>query len=255
MKRVTRIALACCLLLAGRGGSATGQETRPVEKLVFTAQYNWAFLWIEAGLVEFTLAPSDKYPRAQRLFVVGRSTKDWIFRVRDTLVSYHDSLTFLPYEFSRKAHEGNYHKIFDYKWDYARRQIYSRQEKIGRYVRRDTIALLPTTYDMLSVAWMTRGLDFSRYRKDDLIPIRVLLDDKIYELYVRYLGTERLKAGKGKRQCHVFSPLLVEGEVFKGGEGMKVWVSDDEARLPVMMEAKLLVGSLKVIFDESRSEY
>ena len=36
---------------------------------------------------------------------------------------------------------------------------------------------------------------------------------------------------------------------------MKVWVSDDEYRVPVMVEAKILVGSVKGILDESESEY
>jgi hypothetical protein len=242
--------LVVALLLAARG-EAAAVETRPVEKLVYTGYYNWAFIWVEAGLIEITLTPSDKYPRARHLFAVGRSTKDWIFKVRDTLESYHDSLTFLPHEFSRKAHEGNYHKTFDYRWDYPNRKIYARMERLGRPVRRDTVALLPRTFDMLSVAWMTRGVDFARYRKNDLIPIRILLDEKIYDLHVRYLGRERVK----KRQCHVFSPLLVEGEVFKGGEGMKVWISDDEDRLPVMIEAKVLVGSVKAILDEAKSKY
>jgi hypothetical protein len=249
-------ALALCLaLVAPERSPAGGRGEKPLERLVYTAHYNWAFIWIEAGVIELTLTPSAKYPRAQRLFAVGRSTKDWIFRVRDTLISYHDSLTFLPYEFSRRAHEGSYHKIFDYKWDYANKQIHARQERVNRYVRGDTLALLPDTYDMLSVAWKMREVDFSRYRQNDMIPIRILLDDKSYDLYVRYLGQEHVKTRKGKRRCNVFSPLLVEGEVFKGGEGMKVWVSDDEARLPMMMEAKILVGSVKAILDESKSSY
>jgi hypothetical protein len=259
MKRLIWIGMALCLLLAprdGRAGDGPGNgRAKPLEKLVFTAHYNWAFIWIEAGILEFTLSPSTKYPRSQCLFVVGRSTKDWIFRVRDTLVSHHDSVTFLPHEFSRRAHEGNYHKIFDYRWDYPHHQIYSRQEKIGRYVRHDTIPLKPTTYDMLSVAWMMREFNFAAYQKDDRIPIRILLDDRVYDLHVRYLGRERIKWGKGRRWCHVFSPLLVEGEVFKGGEGMKVWVSDDDERLPIMAEAKLLVGSIKAVLSESKSQY
>ena len=47
----------------------------------------------------------------------------------------------------------------------------------------------------------------------------------------------------------------MEGDVFKGGENMKVWVSDDERRVPVMVEAKILVGSVKGILDDSESEY
>ena len=254
MKQVALITLALWLALSTTPATA-GDKTPAKEKLVYAAHYNWAFIWIEAGLIEITAGPSDKYAGARHLFAVGRSTKDWIFKVRDTLVSHHDHATFLPREFSRKAHEGSYHKVFDYAWDYPGERVLGRQERLGRYVRRDTIALLPDTYDMLAVAWKMREVDFSLHRKNDLIPIRVLVDNKIYDLHVRYLGQERVKIGKVKRPCHVFSPLLVEGEVFHGGEGMKVWISDDEHRLPVMLEAKILVGSVKAILDESKSVY
>ena len=88
-----------------------------------------------------------------------------------------------------------------------------------------------------------------------MIPIRILLDDKIYDLYIRYLGLEKVKTDSGRRQCYVFSPLLVAGDVFKGGENMKVWVSNDEYRIPVMVEAKILVGSVKGILDEANSKF
>lgn len=146
------------------------EKDKPLEKLTYTGYYNWGFVWIKAGSVEFTLTPSDKYPNAQRLFAVGSSNPswDWVFRLRDTLVSYHDSLTFMPYEFSRKAHEGNYHKTFDYVWNYDNDVIYSEIERIGKYVRKDTIPLQEGTYDMLSVAWLARNLDFAKYKKNDM---------------------------------------------------------------------------------------
>ena len=42
---------------------------------------------------------------------------------------------------------------------------------------------------------------------------------------------------------------------FKGGENMKIWLSKDEYRLPLMVEAKILVGSVKAILDRSASKY
>lgn len=247
------MALLCSIpLFSQRRG-----PVKTIEKLAYTGYYNWGFIWIKAGSVEFTLTPSGKYPHAQRLFAVGRTSSswDWIFKLRDTLISFHDSTTFMPYEFSRKAHEGNYHKTFDYVWDYGKSRILADIHKIDKYRRQDTIALKPDTYDMLSVAWLARRLDFNQYKKGDQIPIRILLDDGIYDLYIRYLGKEEIKVDKKKWNCHVFAPLLVEGDVFKGGENMKVWVNDDERRVPVMVEAKILVGSVKGILDDSESEY
>lgn len=228
----------------------------PVEKLVYTGYYNWGFIWVKAGKVEFSLSASGKYPDAQKLEAVGYSLPswDWIFTVRDTLVSYHNANTFMPYEFSRKAHEGNYHKTFTYYFNYPDSLILGDIHRIGRYRKADTVKMLPHTFDMLSVAWMTRKLDFDKYRKDDLLPIRILIDSRIYDLYIRYLGVNKMKVSGEKKECYVFSPLLVEGNVFKGGEGMKVWVSKDSHRLPLMVEAKILVGSVKAILEWSESQ-
>jgi hypothetical protein len=37
----------------------------------------------------------------------------------------------------------------------------------------------------------------------------------------------------------------VEGTIFKGGEDLTVWVTADKNKIPVMAEAKILVGSVK----------
>ena len=35
--------------------------------------------------------------------------------------------------------------------------------------------------------------------------------------------------------------------MFKGGEDLFVWVTDDQNRIPVLVEAKILVGSVKAM--------
>ena len=207
--------------------------------------------------MDFSLTTSEKYPNAERLKAVGYSLPswDWIFTIRDTLISHFDKNTIMHYEFSRKAQEGNYHKTFDYTFHYDDSVVLGDIHRIGKFRRTDTVKLLGQTYDMLSVAWMARELDFDKYQKNDLIPIRILIDSKIYDLYIRYLGVVKSKIAGRKQECYVFSPLLVEGEVFKGGENMMIWLSKDEYRLPLMVEAKILVGSVKAILDRSASKY
>lgn len=229
----------------------------PTEELIFDGYYNWGFIWMKAGRVEFTTGPSEKYKGARKLNAIGYTLPswEWVFKLRDTLTSHHDPKTFLPYEFSRRAHEGKYHKTFDYYWNNRDTVIYAHTHRLGRKPRQDTLKLKPETFDMLSVAWMSRELDFDKYRKNEMIPVKILIDNKIYDLHVRYLGIDKLKIDKDQVDCYVFSPLLVEGEVFKGGENMKIWVSKDDYRLPLMVEAKILVGSVKGILNRKESKY
>lgn len=229
----------------------------PVEDLVYNGYYNWGFIWIKAGRVEFKLTESDLYPDAQKLQVIGYSLPswDWMFSIRDTLTSIHNAKTFLPYQFSRQAHEGSYHKTFDYKFNYQDSLIIGDVHRIGRYKRKDTVKMKAETYDMLSVAWMARNLDFDKFKKNEIVPIKILLDSEIFDLYIRYLGTDKIKADNIKQECYVFSPLLVEGEVFKGGETMKIWVSKDDYRIPIVVETKILVGSVKGVIDREASKW
>ena len=108
---------------------------------------------------------------------------------------------------------------------------------------------------MLSIAWYARGLDFSSFKEGDKIPIKIFIDSEVCDLYIRYLGKEKFKLAGKKHDCYVFAPLLVAGEVFKGGENMKVWVSADEKRVPLMVESKIIVGSVKGILVPQESIY
>lgn len=74
----------------------------------------------------------------------------------------------------------------------------------------------------------------------------MFLDDEVFNLYVRYIGKERITTKYGTFNTIKFSPLLIEGTIFKGGEKMMVWVSDDNNHVPVRVDSPILVGSIKV---------
>ena len=74
----------------------------------------------------------------------------------------------------------------------------------------------------------------------------MFLDDKVYELYIRYVGKQEIETKYGRFRAIKIMPLLIDGTIFKGGEKMTVWVSDDANHIPVRIESPILVGSIKV---------
>jgi hypothetical protein len=73
------------------------------------------------------------------------------------------------------------------------------------------------------------------------------LDGEVFPSYVRYLGKETIKSDLlGQVRCIKFRPKLIEGTLFKGGEEMVVWVTDDDNRMPVYVQTPILVGTIKV---------
>ena len=103
---------------------------------------------------------------------------------------------------------------------------------------------------MLTASYYTRCLNFEDMQPDTKIPVYTLLDNAACELYIRYLGRESIKHQNNKTYaCLKFKAKVAEGSVFKGSEDITVWVSDDAAHIPIKIEAKILVGSIKAYLD------
>jgi hypothetical protein len=43
-----------------------------------------------------------------------------------------------------------------------------------------------------------------------------------------------------------FQPMVQKGRVFKNNDDLNVWITDDGNRIPVLVQAKILVGSIKM---------
>ena len=90
-------------------------------------------------------------------------------------------------------------------------------------------------------------------KPDTKIPISVIIDDNIYPIYIRELGKEVVENQDGtKYRCIKFSAKMVQGTIFKGDEDILVWVTDDENKIPVYIEAKILVGTVKAYVKEMK---
>ena len=223
------------------------------EKLTFRGYYNWGFIWVAAGEVKLEVK-NEAYEGkpAYKIEALGRSLKafDWFFKLRDTICCYVDTTSLKPYYFDRKTNEGDYIARHEYWFDYGKDQIYSKIKKRQKPVKKDTIENKFISSDIVSVAYYTRNLDFSKYKKKDKIPLRMLIDNEVHNLYIRYKGIEDVKLKSGEvYECLKFSPMLVKGHLFKGGEDMTIWVSNDMNRVPIMVEAKVLIGSVKGLLD------
>lgn len=228
------------------------------EDLQYDVYYNWGIIWLHAGEVFFKVQKGeyDQEP-AYHFYSVGHSFQsyDWIYKVRDTFQTFVDKQRFRPLYFSRNTYEGGYEVNNQYIYSYESNKIISRVDNSKIEEKRDLLTLKPCTFDVLSIIYYARTLAYEQYQPNDEIPITVIVDGEIHdELYIRYLGKERIKSKDGnKYDCIKFSPLLVEGTIFSGGEDMTVWVTDDQNRVPILVEAKILVGSIKTYLREAKN--
>ena len=220
------------------------------ELLRYKIYYNWHAIWVNAGEVSFDVS-TENFLGKSCFYVnsVGSTYKkyDWIYKVRDRYEVWMDKSTLKPYRFKREVNEGRSYIYNDYFF-FPKKSLVQTVTKIDdEPVKKDSASIGKCTYDVLSMIYYARCIDYSNVNVGDTIPISLFLDDKEYPSYIRYLGKEDIKTKEKKvYKCIKFKPLLIEGTIFKGGEDMTVWVTDDKNKIPVYIETPILVGSIKV---------
>ena len=209
------------------------------EQLVFRVYYNVGFVWINAGNVHFTTNLEDINGRkAYHITGDGKTAKSYIFfKVNDKYETYIDKETMLPVRFVRNVNEGGFKINQDVSFNHKKGQAVSNKK---------TYSIPKCTQDVLSAIYFARNINYNNYKPGDKIPFNMFLDDKVYSLYIKYIGKEQIKTKMGTYNAIKISPLLIEGTIFKDGEKMTVWVSDDENHLPLRVDSPILVGSIKV---------
>src|SRR3954469_22032455 len=213
---------------------------QPQEKISYNVYYNVIGLYVNAGTATFTTS-SEKIQNADVFHVVGEGSTnphyDWIFKVRDRYESYFSATDLQPVKFVRNINEGKYKKheevTFNHKTNTAitNKGVYKVPENVQ---------------DVISIMYYARNINYDQYKSSDKIPFSMFLDDKVYDMYIHYIGKETIKTKYGKFNAIKLKPLLLKGSMFDGGEKMTIWVTDDANHIPVRVESPIIVGNVKI---------
>ncbi len=177
-----------------------------------------------------------------RAEVIGNSTGafDRIVRIRDVWGSYFDTTHFQPQKSFRSIQENRYRKkeeiYFDYSRNIARVQAENSQP--------EEIPVQANVQDMVSGYYFLRLQKYDNLRKNDTMRLTGIFENKTYNFKIIYLGKEKVKTKFGKTNSFVISPVMPENKLFSGRNPIKMWISDDQNRIPLKIEAELLLGSL-----------
>lgn len=171
---------------------------------------------------------------------VGRTLGafNWFYKVDDTYESYIDKTGAFPWHFVRNVNEGG-HKL---------NQKYTFKQDVQKVHDQDgkSYQVPLGIKDMISSFYFARTLDFDHMKKGDISEFQVFMDGEIWPLKIKYMGKETIKLRDGKFKCLKFVPVVQEGRYFKSEEDVQFWVTDDENRIPVLIKAKIAVGSVKM---------
>ena len=154
------------------------------------------------------------------------------FEVKDRVESYVDVDGLFPWRFEKHLREGNFRSDMRVEYD----QINHRA-----ITNKDTMEVPPFVQDILSGFYYGRVQSLKRGKT---IYIDHHSGRKLYPLEVKVLKKERVKVPAGVFKCIVIEPVLKAVGIFKHTGRLRVWLTDDERRMPVLMKSKMIIGSV-----------
>lgn len=168
------------------------------------------------------------------------------YRVKDRLESLIDTKTFLPYLFEKHQEEGSYrnNEITLFGRDKNVAVIFDAEEKETN-PEGVSVPVPPDVQDALSAFYHLRRQNL---KVGETVLINVNADEKNYQIEVEVLKKEKL--GKQRLKTIVVKPILKQvelGGIMEKKGDVYIWLTDDERRIPVLIKAKVVIGSLTMV--------
>ena len=119
-----------------------------------------------------------------------------------------------------------------------------RGEKIGKSKSAAPVegTLEGPVSDVLSALYLVRTMDM----KPDTSREITVNTKRNWRMSVKFRKREKESTAYGKFKCVLVEPQLGDDGLFvaKKGKKMLVWITDDELRLPLILKAEVVVGSV-----------
>jgi len=157
------------------------------------------------------------------------------FRVRDVAESHLDVRYLVTRRFEKSLSEGDYraHDLVHYDQD---RHIAVYPERDGRVV-----PLSLDAQDILTSLYYVRMMELEI---GEPVFIENHADKKNYPLRIDVLERERIDVPAGTFDCIVVEPVMRVAGLFRHKGSLRVWLTDDERHVPVLMRSKVVIGSI-----------
>ncbi len=219
------------------------------EKITYRVHYGF----VTAGEAELRIDKNihmiNERP-TYRIEIKGRTTglADKLYNVNNIWGTYLDTSAVVPHQFYRNIEEGNYRKneVVHFQ-QLTQKAVVTDLSKNGKEIVGSEAFEVPAhVQDMVSGYYFLRTLNYKKVKAGDVIGVDAFFDKEVYDFKVKFLGREKIKTDIGKINALVISPLLPENRLFVGENAVKIWLSDDEHKIPLKIRANMYVGAIEV---------
>jgi hypothetical protein len=205
------------------------------ERLVFDVNYGF----ITAGEAVMTISGYDSVAgrKCHRVEFTVNSLPSfsWIYRVDDRYYTFIDVEAIVPWRFEQHIREGNYQRDFVANFDQIRHRAKTTE---GEY------DIPPYVHDIMSAFYYARTMDYRESKPGDMYTLFNFYKDKSHELGVKFLGRQELEVEAGTFNTIVLEPMVKEGGLFKSEGRIVIWLTDDDLKVPVRVNTKVVIGSI-----------
>ena len=161
----------------------------------------------------------------------------WFFKVDNYYETYVDEEAIAPWYFMRDIYEGGYERKEETIFDQYENKAYFEDTIINT---KDYIQ------DVISAFYFVRTFDFSNVQPGDEYDVSMLFKDSIYDTKIKFEGREIIKTDIGEIKTLRFKPKILQDSEFQQPWPMTLWISDDENKVPVLFESRVIVGYAKL---------
>lgn len=260
MKKITiTIVITLCAILGMQSQTQCKVENQCFqagEEMTYDLYFKWGLVNTKAG-VSTLKTSSEKYSGkdAYKMILTAKSTGvvNKVFSINDTLSSYM-SKGLVPLFFHKNAEEGGDHTLENMVYTYnpsGEISVHTKRTKNGVERFDENIKFNSCVYDMVSVVFYARTLDFASMKKGEETRVDFLSGKRKGYMMIEYQGVEKMKANDNKTySCIklVLSIINASDKAFEDKqEAMKVYITNDENRMPVRLDSKLNVGTTRAI--------
>lgn len=222
------------------------------EELTYDVYFKYGLIHKKAGLATLKIK-NDTYKSrdAYRMTMIANSTglAKKIFTLSDTMFCYM-SKAIEPLSYTKFAHEGSDHTKEFITYDYSSGNV-SVHAKLTRNdrLRHDTIInSAECIYDMMTIIYYARTLDYNHMKKGDSKESLLITDKSKVDVKINYHGNEQIEGNDGKKYECIVLTLVINTSAFENQkEAMKIYITNDENRIPIRINSKLKVGSTYIL--------
>lgn len=247
------LSLCACLVLVLSSSAAVQSAPPPVLSTErpfsagerFTYALSWLGLRAGTATLEVSETPSVQDRPALRLLTTATSSPvvTKFYPVNNRVESFVDAETLLPYRMLFRRREGKRNNDFDVIFNYATGTIAATKDGVT-----DQVTLPPQTFDAISCLYYVRTLP--ALTPGTSLFFNVHHDKKNYKVEVRIEGVETVNGPWGTVEALRLLAVMPFQGIFLNQGNIQIWVTNDGRRVPVMMKAKVVIGSVAARVEE-----